>query len=252
MFEQSKIELDLTLANQIQSQFLIDPKSIHIPGIDLCITYQAARKIGGDLYDVIELDDHRTAVVIGDVAGKGIPAALVMSKCLAHLKHFAVLGKSPSEVLKSLNEALYDNLPEHMFVTMIYMIVDTQNNTLELARAGHEYPYLFHNHQTTRLESQGMALGLMPNEFFHLSIENVTAPFAPGDLCLLFTDGLTEIRNTKDLEFASERLLKSFSLHSEESTHEINQHIVQDAQNFSQKSEFNDDLTLISLRRYEQ
>ncbi len=252
LFEQSKIELDLTLANQIQSQFLIDPKSIHIPGIDLCITYQAARKIGGDLYDVIELDDHRTAVVIGDVAGKGIPAALVMSKCLAHLKHFAVLGKSPSEVLKSLNEALYDNLPEHMFVTMIYMIVDTQNNTLELARAGHEYPYLFHNHQTTRLESQGMALGLMPNEFFHLSIENVTAPFAPGDLCLLFTDGLTEIRNTKDLEFASERLLKSFSLHSEESTHEINQHIVQDAQNFSQKSEFNDDLTLISLRRYEQ
>lgn len=248
LFEQSKIELDLTLANQIQSQFLIDPQTIHIPEIDLCITYKAARKIGGDLYDVTELDDHRTAVIIGDVAGKGIPAALVMSKCLAHLKHFSVLGKQPSDVLKDLNEALYDNLPEHMFVTMIYMIVDTQNNTLELARAGHEYPYLLHDHQITRLESQGMALGLMPNEFFGLSIENISVPFVPGDLCLLFTDGLTEIRNAQEVEFANDRLLKSLSLHAGEPTHEINQHIIKDAQNFSQKSEFHDDLTLITLR----
>lgn len=249
LFEQSKIELDLTLANQIQSQFLIDPKSIHIPGIDLCITYQAARKIGGDLYDVIELDDHRTAVIIGDVSGKGIPAALVMSKCLAHLKHFSVPDKHPSEVLRELNEVLYGNLPEHMFVTMIYMIIDTQNNTLKLARAGHEYPYILHGDQIMRLESQGMALGLMPNEFFGLSIEDISNAFVPQDLCLFFTDGLTEIRNSQEIEYGNDRLLKSFLLHTQETTHEINQQIVKDAQNFSQKSEFNDDLTLITLKR---
>ena len=248
LLEQSKIELDLTLANQIQSLFLISPKDIHIPDIDLCITYQAARKIGGDLYDIIELDDHRTAIIIGDVSGKGIPAALVMSKCLAHLKHFSVPSKRPSQVLKDLNDTLYGNLPEHMFVTMIYMIVDTRNNTLELARAGHEYPYILHDKQITRVESQGMALGLMPNDFFNLSIEDISCPFVPNDLCLLFTDGLTEIRNSQEIEYANERLLKSLLLHAEQSTYDINQQIIKDAQNFSLKSEFNDDLTLITLR----
>ena len=250
LFEKTKIDLDLTLAHQVQTLFLTDPQNIHIPEIDLCITYQAARKIGGDLYDVIELDEHRTAIIIGDVSGKGIPAALVMSKCLAHLKHFSLPEKHPSEVLKDLNEALYGNLPEHMFVTMIYMIVDTQNNTLELARAGHEYPFIFHNQQITKLESQGMALGLMPGEFFNLSIDDMSVPFVPGDLCLLFTDGLTEIRNSQEVEYSNERLLKSLALHAEENTQEINRHIIQDAQNFSQKSEFNDDLTLITLRRH--
>lgn len=250
LFEQNKIELDLSLANQVQNLLLLDSENIHIGGVDLCITYQAARKIGGDLYDVIPLDDYRTAIVIGDVSGKGIPAALVVSNCLAHLRHFSILGKKPSDVLKNLNEVLYEKLPEHMFVTMIYMIVDTQNNTLELARAGHEYPYILHDRKITKLESQGMALGLMPNEFFHLSIEDITTHFEQNDLCLLFTDGLTEVRNLREEEYTNERLLRGLLAYANETcTRNINQYIIKDAQDFSQKSEFNDDLTLITLRR---
>lgn len=250
LFEQSKVELDLTLANQVQSLLLFDPENVRIPGIDLCITYQASRKIGGDLYDVIELDDYRTAIVIGDVSGKGIPAALVMSNCLAHLRHFAISGKRPSEVLKDLNDALYGRLPEHMFVTMIYMIVDMKNNVLELARAGHEYPYVLRNKQISKLKSQGMALGLMPTEFFSLSIEDITTSFTQDDVCLLFTDGLTELRNSQEVEYSNNRLISSFLAHTEgKSAHDINHCVIKDAKNFSQKSEFDDDLTLITLRR---
>ena len=249
LFEKNKLEFDLNLAHHIQRYLLPKVEYMRIPGLEFCITYLSSQKIGGDLYDIIPWDDHRTVIVIGDVTGKGIAAALIMSTCLAHLKHLADKNKNPAEILKDINEMLYGTLPEHMFITMLYVIIDTEKNTLELARAGHEYPFVVHKGKVKKLESSGMALGLMPCDIFNLNIETIKIPFVQGDILTLYTDGLTEAKNTENVEFSNENLVKSLLFHSNKPINDINDCIIKDVQTFIQNTKLGDDLTLISIRR---
>ena len=249
LFEQNQLKFDLNLAKQIQNFLLPDLKYTNTCGLDMCIAYKPSRVIGGDLYDVFELSENRKAIVIGDVSGKSVAAALIMANCLAHLKHFVNVQQKPSEVLKNLNQMLYGTLPDNMFVSMIFMIIDTDNNCIELARAGHEYPLLMHAGEVVRMKSQGMALGLMPAELFDMDIEDARYSFVEGDTCVLFTDGLTETKNKQKLEFGNNNLIQSLQSHAGFSASVTNECILNDVQRFSQKSEFDDDLTLITLKR---
>ena len=249
LFEKNKLEFDLNLAHHIQRYLLPKVEFMRIPGLEVCVTYKSCQKIGGDLYEVIPWDDHRTVVVIGDVTGKGIAAALIMSTCLAHLKHFADKNKHPAEVLKDINEIFYGTLPEHMFITLIYAIIDTENNTIELARGGHEYPFLIHEGNIRKIESSGMALGLMPCDIFNLSIEDVKIPFFKDDILAFYTDGLTEARDIQNIEFSNENLAKSLLFHSNKPINDVNSCVIKDVQTFVQSTNVNDDLTLITIRR---
>lgn len=249
LFEKNKLEFDLNLAHHIQRYLLPKVEYMHIPGLELCVTYKSSQKIGGDLYDIIPWNDHKTVVVVGDVTGKGIAAALIMSTCLAHLKHFADKNKKPAEVLKDINEMLYGTLPEHMFLSMIYAIIDTEDNTIELARAGHEYPFVIHSGCINRIESSGMALGLMPSDIFNLSIESIKIPFQENDVLAFYTDGITEAKNFQNVEFSNENLSKSLLFHSNKPIDDINACVIKDVQTFVQSTKFGDDLTLITIRR---
>lgn len=249
LLEKRKIEFDLNLAHHIQRYLLPKVEYMRILGLEICVTYRSSQKIGGDLYDVIPWDDHRTVVIIGDVTGKGVAAALIMSTCLAHLKHFSDKNKNPADVLKDINKILYGTLPEHMFITMIYAIIDTENNTVELSRAGHEYPFLIHDSNIRKIESAGMALGLMPSDIFNLSIENIKIPFEKNDILTFYTDGISEARNAQNVEYSNENLVKSLLFHSNKPINDINACVIKDVQTFTQTNQFEDDLTLISIRR---
>ena len=242
LFETQKVQFDLDIANHVQRYLLPKIEEMHLDSVEMYIQYKPAQKIGGDLYDTISLDKYRTFIIIGDVSGHGISAALIMAKTLSHLKHFVSSGQRPSMVLKNINNVLYRKIPEHLFVTMICAIIDTQNNTIEIARAGHEYPFLIHNKKVMKLKSSGMALGLMPNEIFDETVEDIVYSFV-----LFYTDSLTESKNLQKIDF-SDGLEQSIFRHVDKPVKGMNESIIQDLQTFLQGSEFSDDLTLITLR----
>ena len=249
LLKKRKLDFDLSLAEQVQSVLLPKTEELAIKGLELSVNYNASQKVGGDLYDIIPLDEYRTAIVIGDVSGKGVSASLLMATCLTHLKHYVHTDATPSSILKKLNTALYQHIPKNMFITMIYAIVDTQKNCIEFARAGHEYPFLIYNDQLVQLESPGMALGMMPEAIFNQVINDEVHPFDVNDVCLFYTDGLSEADNRDDVEFSSNNVGKFLIHYKNESPQAINENIIREVHTFRQKQSLKDDLTLITLKR---
>jgi len=208
--EKNKLDSDLGLANEIQSMLL--PREFPaVPGLQMGSAYQPAQKVGGDLYDVFEIDANRVGVAIADVSGKGIPASLLMAICQSNLRHFARHVDSPARVLSELNEVMFTEMRPDMFVTLIYAVIDAAAGTLTFARGGHELPILVQAGADGAvhagfLECEGMALGMVPNEIFDTVVQDRTVPFARGDVLALYTDGITEVANSDGVEFGNGRL----------------------------------------------
>ena len=186
-----RIEQELKVAQLIQQQFL--PKSLpDLPSWHISAFYRPARTVGGDFYDFIALDDGRVMVVTGDVTDKGVPAALVMSSTHALLRETGPRLRSPSAVLARVNELLCADIPAHMFVTCLAMVLDPPTGRVEFANAGHNLPYVRGVDGTVReLHATGMPLGLMPG----MTYDQYDAVIAPGEQLLLYSDGLTEQHN---------------------------------------------------------
>ena len=248
LFESQKLKFDLEIANHIQMYLLPQAHKLAVKGVEMHIKYKPSQKIGGDFYDLVVLDPDRTVVIIGDVAGHGISAALVMARILSYIRHYVPINQRPSNILKFLNQVMYGTMPEHLFITMLCAIIDTKNNTIEFSRAGHEYPLFIHDKRVLRLRVPGMALGLMPSEIFDGFIKDFKVPFLPGDTFMLFTDGLTESRNFKRMEFSNENLKKSILSNIDKSVEDINENIVKDVLEYMRNKGFSDDYTLMTFR----
>jgi sigma-B regulation protein RsbU (phosphoserine phosphatase) len=150
-------------------------------------------------------------IAIADVSGKGIPASLLMAICQSNLRHFARNVDSPARVLSELNEVMLGEMRPEMFVTIIYAVIDTKAEQLVFARGGHELPIIVRtgaDGQVTSefIESDGMALGMVPSEIFDTAVSDCTVPFRKGDLLALYTDGVTEAVNSGGIEFGNTRL----------------------------------------------
>jgi sigma-B regulation protein RsbU (phosphoserine phosphatase) len=252
--ERKQLDLDLSLASGIQ-QMLLPRAAPDIPGLDLDARYTPAQKVGGDLYDLIVLSESRLAVVVADVSGKGIPASLLMAICRTNLRQIAPRHDSPARVLAELNRVLAADIDAGLFVTMLYEVVDTAASTVTFARAGHELPLFARRdpvsgvYLTEFVGSEGMPLGMVPDELFAATIADRTEPFARGDVCVLYTDGLTEAPNEEDKEFSGARLADAVrTLHSRPA-HEMNDGILETVRRFAGNTEQRDDFTLVTLRR---
>ena len=185
--QRERIEQELKIAQIIQQQFL--PKSIpELPGWHVAAFYRPARSVGGDFYDFIPLPDGRVMVVVGDVTGKGIPAALVMASTHALLRAAATRLAWPGEVLAQVNELLCADIPADMFCTCLAMVIDPSAGLVRFANAGHDVPYVRTGGGVAELRARGMPLGLMPG----MEYEEKTFRFEPGDCALLHSDGLAE------------------------------------------------------------
>src|SRR4051794_20658976 len=196
-----RVEHELEVARLIQLHFL--PRTLpDLAGWEIAAYYRPAREVGGDFYDVIPLPDGRVAFVVGDVTDKGVPAALVMSATRSVLRATVQRLIEPGAVLQHVNEHLCPDMPEKMFVTCLYALLDPRTGLFRFANAGHDLPYVKSRDGVTELRARGMPLGLMAG----MSYEERETMIAPGDSVLLHSDGIVEAHSPAREMFGFPRL----------------------------------------------
>jgi anti-sigma regulatory factor (Ser/Thr protein kinase) len=196
-----RIEQELRVAQLIQQNFL--PRVLpDLPGWRLDAYYKPAREVGGDFYDFFDLPDGEVGVVVGDVTDKGVPAAMVMAAARSVLRATAASVVSPGETLQRVNELLCPDIPERMFVTCLYGVIDPASGRFRFANAGHNLPYARTADGSVELRATGMPLGLLPG----MTYEEKVAWIAPGESLLLYSDGVTEAHSTEREMYGTPRL----------------------------------------------
>ena len=235
-------EEELKRAREIQQMLL--PSSLpQLAGVQIAGAWQPAREVGGDYFDVIQLDKDRLGICMGDVAGKGITAALLMANLQASFRAFASSEASPQVVCTKLNKFLCANVASGKFVTFFYAVLDADARTLTYENAGHSPGLLLRSNGTAEtLRGGGAVLGALP----HWTYQDYTAQLQPGDQLLLSTDGITEAENAKLEEFGEERLLATARAR-DGSALETQRAIMQQVTAFC-GGNFRDDATLLVLR----
>jgi len=225
-------------AHRIQQE-LLPRRAPSLPGFRLEAACVPAGAVGGDWYDYIPLAGGRWAIVLADVSGKGMPAALLMSAARGIVRSLAPLAKGPGEVLARVNQRLLDDFPRGRYATMIYAVLDPERRILTFASAGHPWPLLCHGSDVRPLHTDaGMPLGMFPGEFTQHTVKLCR------DFRLLFyTDGISEALNREHQEFGSERLAEFVAAHDGSITQ-----LMQAVQEFSDKGAQQDDATVILLR----
>jgi serine phosphatase RsbU (regulator of sigma subunit)/predicted ester cyclase len=243
--ERERIEQELLVARRIQQASL--PKEVpELEGWKISPYYRPAREVGGDFYDFHLLPEGRLGVVVGDATGKGVPAALVMSTTCGMLQLAAqALGSSsPGEVLRQVNEALLARIPQNMFVTCFYAVLDPKSASLSYANAGHDPPYLQRRGEAEELRARGMPLGLMPG----MGYEEKETILEGGEAALFYSDGLVEAHSPKGEMFGFPRLRALIAEHAEEER-PLGEFLMEELYSFVGEGwEQEDDITLLTLR----
>jgi sigma-B regulation protein RsbU (phosphoserine phosphatase) len=233
---------ELNRAREIQEGLL--PKKIpQVKGLEVAGTWQPASVVGGDYFDVLKFSDSKIGVCIGDVVGKGMSAALLMANLQASFRAFAAEDVSPGALLEKLNEVVCNNIAADKFVTFWYCTIDTTENRLTYASAGHWPPILLHKSgDGVPLREGGTPLGIFPGSKY----EDRGFPLVAGDRLVLYTDGLTEAMNSDQQEFGERRLLELCSSNVALSASELLSEIRKDVVAFCNEI-FQDDFTLVVL-----
>jgi phosphoserine phosphatase RsbU/P len=233
-------EQELAKAREIQEGLL--PKKIpQVRGLEVAGAWQPASTVGGDYFDVLKFGERKIAVCIGDVVGKGISAALLMANLQASFRAFASEEISPSTLVGKLNEVISNNIAPDKFVTFWYCTIDTIENRLTYASAGHWPPILFHKSgEGVPLREGGTPLGI----FADWKYEDGGFPLSSGDRLVLYTDGLTEAMNSDEQEFGEGRLLELCRSNIALSASELLAAIRKEVVSFC-NGNFQDDFTLV-------
>lgn len=207
---------------------------------DVVGAWQPAQGFGGDCYDAFVFASDRIGLSIADVAGKGLPAALIMSSLQAAVRAFANESTPPSVVCASVNRLLCAQMIAGRFATFVYLKLDLARGTLSYANAGHNPPLLIKsNGELVKLSAGGMVMGVFPDAEF---LEG-SATIASGDRLVLYTDGITEARNGAGEEYGEDRLAAAGVLHRARGADQLHAALMSDVKTFS--SQFDDDATLL-------
>jgi len=235
-------EVDFEQARAMQQILL--PKSLpQLDGFDLAGMWQPARSVGGDYYDALDLGDGKAAVCIADVAGKGMPAALLMASLQAAVKATASSDTAPRKLCEKVRHVVAGNLTGGTFITFFYALLDTQERTLTYCNAGHNPPLLMRaTGEVERLDTGGSVLGRL---FRGETYEQAIVPLDPGDRVVLFTDGVSESRRAGE-DFGDERIIDVVRSHRELGAAELQEKIVEAITSFTSGA-FGDDVTLVVI-----
>ena len=229
-------------ARSIQQGFL--PKEIpQLAGYEIVGAWQPARVVGGDYYDVLPFGRETLGLCIGDVAGKGLPAALLMSNLQAAFRGFASPAVSPEALCDKLNSLICRNIASDRFITFFYAQLDGVARQLRYTNAGHNAPIVAHKDGShDRLREGGGILGVFPVQAFDMGVYDLAA----GDRVLLFTDGVTEACNPEGEEFGDARLLQLLEENRELSAEDLQRKILSVVAEFC-RGHWHDDATLIAI-----
>jgi len=213
LIEKEKLEHELQVARQIQERFL--PKELpSIPGWGIAAFWQPARAVGGDFYDFLIFPSGQLGIVVGDVTGKGVPAALIMATTRSVLRAVTEQLSSPGSILERVNELLMPDMPSNMFVTCVIAMLETGSGRLRLANAGHDLPHHLTRSGSQELHATGMPLGLLPG----MAYDEIETRLAEGDSLLFYSDGLVEAHNPQGEMFGFPRLRTFLSAWAQQKT----------------------------------
>lgn len=239
---------ELEIARTVQTRFL--PRRMpHLTGLDVAATCVPALEVGGDLYDFIALDDGRVAIAIGDVSGKGIQAAFVMTLVKGFVQSLGREHTSPRALLSRLNTLFRANVPRGAFITLIYGLLDPAARTFTFSRAGHTPLVVRSRDGRTRLvQPPGAAIGLAPEAIFAAALAEETLHLAEGDTLVFYTDGFSEAMNPHHDLYGDERLCRTIAGLDPETSRGLIDALVDDVRAFAGEAEQHDDMTAIVLR----
>jgi sigma-B regulation protein RsbU (phosphoserine phosphatase) len=244
LIEKERLERELQVAADIQLSILPDelPQSDEF---DFGARILPARQVGGDLYDVFHLKDDQIGVLIGDVADKGVPSAIFMARAHALIMAEADTGMTAGEVLQVVNRHITRLQKSTQFVTVLYGILDLKTRAFNYARAGHEPPLLLHlDGKLERIpHSAGMALGLWDP----VVLDERTIELPSGSTLLMYTDGMTDCRDTQGEAFGLERIKKTLSGLAGASAQEVCDQLFDTLMRFQDGSKQDDDVTLVAV-----
>lgn len=240
-----KIEEELKLANDIQTRLL--PKTNpQIKGFDIASKSFPAKEVGGDYYDFISIDENNTVICLGDISGKGMPAALLAANLQATLRGLAQFSSSTGECLTRANKLLYRCTDMQMHATLFYGILDASKNIFHFSNAGHNPPFLIHSDKKViRLIKGGIVLGFMED----FRIEEDSVNLKKGDTIIIYSDGITEAMDISSEEYGEENLLSiikdSLSLDAEK----IIENVFESVRSHVQDAPQSDDITIVVIKK---
>jgi serine phosphatase RsbU (regulator of sigma subunit) len=225
------------------------PQSLpDLPEAEFAAVSESSLEVGGDYYDVVALPNENIGIIIGDVSGKGVSAAFYMAEVKGIVMSLSRICSTPRELLSRANDTLLETLEKNMFISAIYGMLDVRNATLKLARAGH-CPVLYLSQNSVELiRSTGIGLGLTECSQFEQSTEERLIQLTPGDICIFYTDGITESRNSDMEEYGYDRLMQVASKCAECSANEMKERILNSVQTFIGQETYTDDVTLIVMK----
>ncbi|RXE56062.1 serine/threonine protein phosphatase [Methanoculleus taiwanensis] len=243
--ENERMVKELEIAEEIQ-QSILPESAPALPGIELAGCSMPALEVGGDFYDYIPFGDARLGLAIADVSGKGVPAALFMALSRTLIRASALRNPDPAGAILEVNRFITLDSKTSMFVTLFYAVLDARERSFTYVNAGHNPPLLFRPGagEALHLSGRGIALGILDE----IELEVVRIELEPGDLLLLYTDGVTEAANEKDEEYGIERLEAFVSALPALPAEGIIDAIVKDVAGFAGTAPQFDDITLMVLK----
>ncbi len=245
--ESSRIDAELTMASAIQADMLpsIYPAFPERPEFDIYATMDPAKEVGGDFYDFFLVDEDHLCMVMADVSGKGVPAALFMMASKIILANNAMIGKTPAQILTDTNAAICSNNREEMFVTVWLGILEISTGKLTAANAGHEYPVIMHSGGEFELlkDKHGFVIGGMSG----VKYKEYELTLSPGSKIFLYTDGVPEATNAENQLFGTDRMVEALNENPQASPQEILKNIRKSVDGFVGSAEQFDDLTMLCM-----
>ncbi|MFY0626077.1 MAG: SpoIIE family protein phosphatase [Reichenbachiella sp.] len=240
---------ELKIANRVQKKLL--PVNIaKNEAFDIHAFTQAADEVGGDYYDYFTIDEHRTVLVIGDVSGKGTSAAFHMAQMKGIFQSLVQLDLDPKQFMVYANNSLSQCLESTSFITVSYFIIDGRSKQVHFARAGH-CPSLYYskkNKEASYFKNKGLGLGILRNSNFHKYVQVNEFDYSPGDILMLYTDGVTEACNNDKEQYGSNRLLESLKKLTDQTPENIQKGVINDLYDYCGKENLEDDYTLLIVK----
>ncbi len=240
---------ELKIAKNVQSSLLPD-EIVQDDDYSAAAFSEAADEVGGDYYDTFRINDHKVAMIISDVSGKGTSAAFHMSQMKGVFYSLTQHDMSPKDFLDSANNALSRCLDKASFITTSYYVFDTKKKQVEFSRAGH-CPTLYYSKaegKATYFQNKGLGLGILRNEGFKNYIQIDTFMYSPGDILVLYTDGITEAKNVKGEEYGYDLLREAIQKHSDAPVEEIKKEIISELYAFTGTEAIDDDYTVLIVK----
>jgi len=247
--EKERLKHELEIARKIQ-QSLLPQYNPQIEGLDIDGICQPAAEVGGDYFDYFKIADQKIGVVIADVTGKGTSAAFYMAVVKGIMLSLASIFESPRELMIELNRRLYGIMDRKVFITMIYAIIDLNENQLVFARAGHN-SLLYRDAEFKKVHTltpEGIGLGLESGSVFDDKIEEIKLSLSQGDLFVLYTDGISEAMNRNFDEFSEQKLIALINSSNNSSASQIRNQIIHELKEFVKDAPQHDDITLVTIR----